>query len=196
MIKQIVKHYSENSKLSLLIRHGDRDKIPEGSFGNEVLLNEKGKLNSFKFGESMSNIKINKILTSPVGRCVQTAKQIAKGHGSTIEIIETKAMGAPGLHINDEKAAGEFFLNFGFDEMYQRYLNEMEIPGIPKITDINRSITSFLTENTDQNGLTIFVTHDMLIAFYYYSINKTIFTKEHWVSYLSGLILEDGKYKK
>ena len=40
-----------NEKISLLLRHADRDDIPQGSFGNEVLLNEKGKQNARSFGE-------------------------------------------------------------------------------------------------------------------------------------------------
>ncbi len=196
MIKETIQHYTENTKLSLLIRHGDRDKIPEGSFGNEILLNEKGKQNSFIFGESLAKLNVNKILTSPVGRCVQTAEQIAKGYGKDIEIIETTSLGAPGLHIHDEKIAGEFYLKHGFDEIYQRFLREIKIPGIPTVSEVNESITKFLIENTNQNGLTIFVTHDMLIAFYHYSLNKSRYTKENWIKYLSGLLLKDGKYEK
>ncbi|GHT45132.1 hypothetical protein AGMMS49965_21820 [Bacteroidia bacterium] len=99
MVEQIQKHYSESNKLSLLIRHADRNKIPSGSFGNEVMLNETGKANALKFGEALSDLKINKIMTSPIGRCVQTAEFIAKGYGQAIDIIETKALGAPGLRI-------------------------------------------------------------------------------------------------
>jgi hypothetical protein len=196
MIHETIKHYSADSKFSLLIRHGERDIIPEGSFGNEVLLNEKGKHNSIKFGESLSQLKVNKIVTSPIGRCVQTAEHIAKGYGKTIEIIESAALGAPGLHINDGKIAGDFFLKYGFDEMYNRFVQEMEIPGVPTISVLNKAISRYLIENTNQNGLTLFVTHDMLIAFYHYSLNKTVYTKENWVQYLSGLLLKDGKYQK
>jgi len=195
MIEEIVKHYSEKSQISLLIRHGDRDKIPHGSFGNEILLNKKGKQNSLEFGERIAGMKVNKILTSPVGRCIQTAQFISKGYGKDIEIIETKALGAPGLHINDEKIAGEFFLQYGFDEMYQRFVNEIEIPGVPNVSELSTAFTNHLVENTNQNGLTIFVTHDMLIAFYHYSLNKTIYTKENWIKYLTGLVLKNGKYE-
>ena len=92
MKQEIIKHYSDENRLSLLIRHADRDQIPEGSFGNEVLLNETGKENSLKFGESLSELKVNRIFTSPVGRCVQTAEQISKGYGKSIDIIETTAL--------------------------------------------------------------------------------------------------------
>lgn len=196
MIQETLIQYTENSKISLLIRHGDRNKIPQGSFGNEILLNEIGKLNSYKFGERISKLKVNRVLTSPIKRCVQTAEHIVKGYGKSIEICETPALGAPGLHINDEKVAGEFFLNYGFDEMYKRFTQGISIPGVPSINELNKLITCFLKEKSTQSGLTIFVTHDMLIAFYHYSINKTIYTKENWVNYLSGLIIKDGKYEK
>lgn len=196
MIKETLKHYSASDKLSLLIRHSDRDKIPRGTFGNEILLNEKGKQNSLKFGESIAGLRLNKILTSPIKRCIQTAELIAKGYGKEIEIIETKALGDPGLHITDEKTAGQFFLHYGFDEMYNRFVNEIEIPGVLNASEFNRSFTNHLVENTTENGLTIFVTHDMLIAFYHYSLNKSIYKKENWIKYLSGLLLKNGKYEE
>jgi hypothetical protein len=57
MLPQIYKHYSENDKISLLIRHADRDKIPTGEFGNDVLLNEKGKERALNFGKSFVRIE-------------------------------------------------------------------------------------------------------------------------------------------
>ncbi len=192
MIQNIIKNYSENIKLSLMIRHGDRDKIPHGSFGNEVMLNEKGKLNSLKFGESIKQLNVNKILSSPVGRCVQTAEYIRKGYGRNIEIIETSALGNPGLHICDPIVAEDFFLKSGFDEVYERFTREIDIPGIANRFDLNSNMTNFITKESDKNGITIFITHDMIIAMYHYSLNKTIYTKQDWVNYLAGLILKNG----
>jgi len=181
-----------NEKISLLLRHADRDDIPQGSFGNEILLNEKGKQNAQRFGESISDKKINRIFTSPIGRCVQTAEFITKGYGSSIEIIETTSLGAPGLHISDEKIAGKFFLQHGFDEMYNRFMQGKEIPGIPSVNELNYRITTFLKENTTQNGRTLFITHDMLIVFYHFSINKKVYTKDNWVNYMTGLTFKNG----
>lgn len=183
----------ENEKISLLLRHADRDDIPQGSFGNEILLNEKGKQNAQRFGESLFKRKINRIFTSPIGRCVQTAEYITKGYGSSIEIIETTALGAPGLHINDEKIAGEFYLQNGFDEMYKRFMAGKEIPGIPNIKELNYRITKFINENSTENGTTIFITHDMLIAFYHFSINKKVYTKDNWINYMTGLTFINGQ---
>lgn len=181
-----------NEKISLLLRHADRDDIPQGSFGNEILLNEKGKQNAQSFGESLAEKKINRIFTSPVKRCVQTAEFITKGYGCKIEIIETTALGAPGLHITDEKIAGVFFLQHGFDEMYKRFIAGKEIPGIPNINELNNRITNFINENSTENETTIFITHDMLIAFYHFTINNKVYTKDNWINYMSGLIFVNG----
>jgi broad specificity phosphatase PhoE len=182
-----------DKKISLLLRHADRDAIPQGSFGNEILLNEKGKLNAQHFGENLTGKKINSIFTSPVKRCVQTAEFLTKGYGRSIEIIETTALGEPGLHILDEKIAGDFFLRYGFDEMYKRFIQGKEIPGIPNVNELNKRITNFITENTTANGTTIFITHDMLIAFYHFSLNKKVYTKDNWINYMTGLTFINGR---
>lgn len=183
-------------KISLLLRHADRDDIPKGSFGNEILLNEKGKQNAQTFGMSLSERKINRIFTSPVGRCVQTAEFIVKGYGNSIDIIETTALGAPGLHITDEKIAGEFYLQYGFDEMYRQFMQGEKIPGILNSNKLKYRITTFIKENSNDNGTTIFITHDILIAFYHYSINKKVYTKDNWINFLTGLTLKDGTYER
>lgn len=182
-----------NEKISLLLRHADRDDIPQGSFGNEILLNEKGKQNAQSFGEKLAESKINRIFTSPVERCVQTAEFLTKGYGSLIEIIETTSLGAPGLHIMDEKIAGEYYLQYGFDKMYKRFMQGKEVPGIPNINELNYRITNFINENSTENGTTIFITHDMLIAFYHFSINKKVYTKDNWINYLTGLTFINGR---
>ena len=181
-----------NEKIALLLRHAERDEIPKGSFGNEVLLNEQGKQNAHRFGESLAEMKVNKIYTSPIERCIQTAEFITKGYGSSLEIIETTALGAPGLHITDEKVVGNFYLEYGLDEMYNRFIQGKEIPGMPNVDELNYRITTFIKAHTTHNGRTLFITHDMLIAFYHFSINRKIYTKENWVNYMTGLTFKNG----
>ena len=67
-----------------------------------------------------------------------------------------------------------------------------EIPGIPNINELNNRITNFITENSTKNGTTIFITHDMLIAFYHFSINKKVYTKDNWINYMTGLTFKNG----
>ena len=188
IIEQLKGHPAD-SKLSLFLRHADRELIPTGEIGNEILINEKGKQNALTLGRLLKEYSVNKIFTSPIPRCIQTADYIIKGYGREVELITTKCLGDPGLHITDEIIAGEFYLKFGFDEMYKRFLNGIEIPGVPDAEKYQELMTNFLKENTKENGLTLFISHDSLIAFYDFCLSKTVYTKENWVDYLSGIIL-------
>ncbi len=188
MIEQLKKHPA-NSKLAMLIRHADRERIPDGEFGNEIPINEKGKLNAIAFGEKLQGQQVKRIFTSPIYRCIQTAEHISIGYNKKLEIISTKSLGDPGLHTEDELVAGEFYLKYGFDELYRRFIEGESIPGVTSPSNYHAAMTKFLKENTTEPGLTIFVTHDSLIAFYDFCLSGTVYTKENWVKYLSGLIL-------
>ena len=194
LIEEIKKH-SLDSKLALLIRHGDREQIPQGEFGNEILLNEKGKQNTIALGKSLREFPIKRIFTSPIPRCVQTAELIAEGFGSSLEIVSTKCLGDPGLHTADEKNAGEFYLAHGFHEILKRFMRNETVPGVPDAKHFTNIMTEFLNESTTENGLTIFVTHDSLIAMYHYCLDETVYTIDNWVNYLEGLVYKIEEQK-
>ena len=139
----------------------------------------------------MRGFPVRRIFTSPIPRCVQTAEIISEGFESKLEIISSKCLGDPGLHVNDEIVAGEFYLKYGFDEMYKRFINDQSIPGVPNSETFSALMTDFINSNTMESGLTIFVTHDSLIAFYDYCLRKHIYTKNNWVKYLAGIILKN-----
>lgn len=193
LIQEIKKHSAP--KIALLMRHGDREQIPSGEFGNEIMLNEKGKQRSIEFGEGLKEFPVVKIYTSPIPRCVQTAQLISQGFGKDLEIIQSKCLGDPGLHTLDEKIAGEFYLEHGFHEMLRRFVNNEDIPGVPDIKQLKDTMTDFLTSSTNDDGLTVFVTHDSLIAMFQHCVDGTIYTVDNWVDYLEGMVfkIEDRK---
>jgi broad specificity phosphatase PhoE len=178
-----------NEKVALLIRHSDRDKIPANTFGNHVLLNEKGKFNAEKYGENLQKFKINKIFTSPVQRCVETAEFILKGLKKDLPIIQTKILGEPGAYISNEITAGQKYIELGFETWFQKMIANEKVEGMKSIAEGSIDFLNFLTENTTETGITIFVTHDNIIAFLDYHLRKKIYSKENWVNFLSGLIL-------
>jgi broad specificity phosphatase PhoE len=189
-MQEEIKKHPVNAKLALIIRHGDRAEIPDGTFGNEILLNNTGITNAKLFGKRLQERKINGIYSSPIQRCIQTSEYIIEGLEKHVNINVTKALGDPGLHTDDEKLAGEFYLKYKFDEMYRRFMINEPIPGVPSPQDFERKMTDFITQNTKEEGITIFVTHDSLIAFYHYCLNKKVYTQDNWVNYLSGIVLK------
>lgn len=192
MIQEELQKFSKEDRISLLIRHSDRYEIPDGGEGRSILLTDTGKRNAIKFGENLSAFKVNKIITTPVERCIQTAECIVDGYGQKVVIEPSNVLG--GLHVKDWKIANDFLSSEGYNEWYRRIINEIPTPGINTAIQYKKLMTNFINENTREKGLTIFVSHDFLIAFYHYSLDKTIYTWENWVNYLSGLILNNGQY--
>lgn len=192
MLDTLLQPYSENDKISLLIRHSNRHEILSGTDGNEVLLTEQGKINAFLFGEMLSMHRVNKIITTPVKRCIETAEYITKGYGKHIEIIPSDTFG--GLHITDWQLANEFLNTRGYNDWYRNVVADVPTPGICNSSQYKELMTTFIVENTDDVGITIFISHDFLIAFYHYALNRTTYTMfSDWVNYLSGLTFKNGR---
>jgi len=189
-LEQLQKEYSDNEKLALLIRHADRDKIPQGCFGNEIPINDKGKQDAYKFGNKLSEFKINKIYTSPLLRCVQTAEYISKGYGKNLPIFTTTALGAPGLHVKNEQIAGELYLQYGIQPIYQRFVSQENLPGFASPSELRRELSYYLKNSTQDNGITLFISHDLLIAMFHYAWNRTVYDSENWLKFLTGIIIK------
>lgn len=188
-IEQINTH-SSNERLAVIIRHADRDKIPQGSFGNDVLINKKGIENSIIFGNNLKDKKINQIYSSPIPRCVETGKFIAKGYEKEFIIQESKALGNPGLHITDDQKAGTYYLKHGIDGMYHDFTNNIPISGVTSPKEYKNLMTEFLLDHTTEKGITLFITHDILIAFYHYALFGKVFIKPDWIGFMTGIIIK------
>lgn len=195
IIEQLQNHSAE-SKLAMMIRHGDRENFADGDLGNDVLLNKKGVENSLILGESLRGFEISRILTSPIQRCVQTADFIAKGYGKKLEIVQTRCLGDPGLHITDDRLAGEYFLKHGFFKILEEFINGFPSPGLREKDEYQKLMTDFIHSETKESGLTLYVTHDSLIALYHFCISQTIYTADNWVEYLGGLIINTSSNEK
>lgn len=184
------------TRMALLMRHGDREQIPSGEFGNDIMLNEKGKQRSIEFGQKLKEFSVVKIYTSPIPRCIETAKLIMSGYGKELKIIETKCLGDPGLHTLDDKVAGEFYLMHGFQEMLRRFIRNEHVPGVPDIKLLKETMTEFLTNSVEEEGLTVFVTHDSLIAMFHHCVDGTVYTEDNWVDYLEGMVYQFNDCKQ
>lgn len=176
-------------KNALIIRHADRDKIPEGEFGDDIMLNKNGVKNALIFGDKFKQTSINKIFTSPIGRCVQTAELISKGSKQNVEIQATEILGAPGIFISDDKLAGSFFMETNLKTIYNMLINNISVRGMRDLKTACILFEKFINENSVNNKLTIFVTHDYFIAFLEYYFYKKKYKNKIKVNFLGGIYL-------
>lgn len=187
----------DSKKIAVLIRHGERENIPEGTFGNEILLTEKGKSDSEELGKKLSVYHVQKIYTSPIHRCVQTAEYIKKGLGKNVEIVINNELGDPGFHVLDAKAAGETFLKNGLRKIFNDFVSGKTPDGWASVEYLHTHAAEFLKSKTEDGGLTLFITHDSLISNFAFANHiKTYDPENDWVAYLDGCVMDFTDHKK
>ena len=189
MILQQLTKYPKSTRLVLLIRHADRDEIPDGTFGDEIELNELGLQKSRIFGTRLRSLPVSKVITSPVQRCIQTGVQIALAFDKKLPVSQSNALGNPGLHISDAKAAGKAYFKYGTLAMYDRYIKRLPVAGVQEPTLLLSDFNKFSIENASPSGITIFVTHDMLVANYHFALDGSTYSRDNWIAYLNGLVI-------
>lgn len=183
-----------NSKrIAVLLRHGERGEIPTGSFGTEVLLSLNGIKEAISFGKKIADLKIAHIFCSPIGRCVQTAKFIKEGlteKQQDIQITQEAQLGTPGFHIANADIAGKAYLDYGCSGVFEHFSQGEEIPGIASVESLKTNAMQWINNKTTQNGITLFVTHDALIAHFAYANKIHNYSKENWIQFLDGIIID------
>ncbi len=187
---QKIKDCSQK-KLALLIRHGERGSIPDNEFGDEVALTDCGMRSSAELGRQLAPYNVRRIYTSPIHRCVQTAQQIQSALGYPVEIVLTHELGAPGFHISDAQSAGKAFLQQSAREVYERFVRGEQVDGLASVESLSTRAIDYIRTKTEQVGLTLFVTHDSLIAHFAFA-NQLKDYRHEWVNFLDGCIVECG----
>jgi len=190
-MKQInsIKDIKETDSYAIFMRHGNRDKIPEGVFGNEVELNSLGEQRAFEYGQSLQHLNIRHIYTSPVKRCIQTAEHIVRGLSREVPIEISTILGEPGAFVHDGKTAGQNFLKLGMREMYYTLVRREEIEGFRNLNEGSELLNNFFIEQAKAPGVNIYVSHDLLVALYKFHCYNRLHTFEDWVGYLEGPII-------
>ncbi|MGQ9864635.1 MAG: hypothetical protein ACUVRD_09230 [Bacteroidia bacterium] len=79
--------------------------------------------------------------------------------------------------------------------MYNRFIRHEKIPGINDVETLRREVTWFLTTRTTKPGITLFITHDILIAMYHYALAGKVYQNGDGVAFLSGIFLKNGRYE-
>lgn len=174
----------ESKRLAIIIRHSDRPKIPEGVLGDDILLTEQGK--AVEFGQLLAPCKVSKIFTSPWPRCIQTSECIRQGLGSNIEIVQDKYLVS--WHVVDSKKSRKAFDDYKVFGIFEKFVKNEEIPGMASQELLRTKTMQWLNQHTSKR--TLFVTHDALIAHFAFANNIHTYSKEHWVNFLDGVIVD------
>lgn len=197
-VELIQKCYQENSTLSVFLRHADRDLRDTKNLGIDEPLNNLGIQNAQQFGKLLSHLKIHKIFTSPVERCLQTKNYIQNGYGKNLIIEQSNLLGLPGIHIKDEKIAANYFQKHSTYQVYQSYVQNYGLEGFHKPDFIFQKLNEWSIQNIHSEHINLYITHDILLAIYIFAYNKNVYHFPQWIDFLTGFIIkhyDKGKFE-
>jgi broad specificity phosphatase PhoE len=173
----------------VLLRHGHRQEIPQGGFGHDLTLTEKGKKSSLRLGKKLADILWGEIHSSPLIRCQETAEHFLKGAGQKLSIHLSPLLGDPGPFVYDDAKAGPLFLANTPYEIMQKLLARKNLPGMRTIEEGGRLFDAYL--KTVSRFPCLMISHDIIIALLYAYFSKSILQK--FPDYLGGFCLNLDK---
>jgi len=190
IVKTLATRDLSHRRTALLIRHGEREMIAPGTFGIDVGLTHFGVNKSLELGKSLKHIHAAiHLYTSPVQRCVRTAEAIATGAERHMKIDKEDNLGNPGFHIFNAELAGEYYLRYGTIGVFDKFVAGEDVPGIASISYLKNEASRWIDDKCVENGLSIFITHDSLIAHYAFAAGIRAYSASDWVDFLDGVMI-------
>lgn len=176
----------------ILIRHSERNFIPDGIHDIVTPLNEAGKQKARSLGEKLRIHNKLLIYTSPVLRCVQTAEEIAQGFNKAVLIEQSNYLGEPGPFVYDSEKAKEEFITKGVVTVIKNMQDFIRVEGARNKEEGSKILLSFIKEVFGQlnNGnFLIFISHDAIITVFLNYIFGEYFDESNWLDYLDGCVI-------
>ena len=177
--------------VAIMLRHAEREAIPPCGYGNDVPLTRQGIRSSRRLGKALASRPVAVVRTSPLPRCVQTAESIIAGAGWDAVAVPDQRLGAPGPFVVESGLAGLLFLEIGPEGVVERQLADAKPPdGMRSSAEGVRLLLDLLTPYPETQGrLSLFVTHDAVLAVLVGSLYGLHVGEFAWPDYLDALVL-------
>lgn len=183
-----IEFFNKNfDKVYLLLRHGERAHITpqDADFGAHVGLTENGCAQAKAFGKIIKPKDSFSLFSSPVGRCVQTAKFIGQGIGACNP--QVKILNCLGNYFVKDQKSYEQLLQSGFYESIFEWLQKkLHLDAFFSLPERCSQMLEML-QSLGNEKVNIFITHDAWIVPCLSYFCNMHFTPKHWMNFLSGL---------
>lgn len=195
-VSQIEHIFKQNpdAKVALFIRHGERENACSDITPLGTLLTPKGIETAKAFGTELKKIPTTfRLYTSPVFRCIQTAKAINEVlSNGEFEITISNKLGEPGLPILNADIASPLYSSKGCKEIYDEWKRELHYDALRTPNDLKKLVEEMIDKACNHPGVSIFVSHDATIAAMQFATGQGEYniSKYEWVDFLNGFFIE------
>lgn len=149
----------------VFVRHAERPPLPAGKTGDDLPITVAGQRAAQELGASLAG-RLRSLTTSPVRRCVETAKAIAEGARAELAPVPDSLLGGPGAFVLDADLAWENWLRDGNDGVVERLVRSDDaMPGMrPPSVAVAQLVALAAARLEAGEGVHVLVTHDAVLA--------------------------------
>lgn len=160
-----VERIHRDRPIAVLLRHAERDPLPDGDAGNAVEITAEGRRLAEYLGSAFG-ARLRTLHSSPVLRCLQTAEAVREGAKAELPIQPNRLLGDPGIFVRDGDLAWQNWGALGHAGVMQWLISGQErLPGMadpkPAAYALVRHMVSLAGKEV---GIHLFVTHDSVLA--------------------------------
>ncbi|WP_367106212.1 histidine phosphatase family protein [uncultured Psychrobacter sp.] len=185
----------ENRRLILFTRHSLRERSDGNGFASYQLpLTPKGRILAKSWGRWLANhlpysMDVDSI-SSPIGRCINTAQLMQEGAGLQRSIIDQSLLVEPGSLVTEPEIASVVFKEVGVLNFINRFL-QGNLEGTKNAYQGGLDILSlFYQHQPDPGHLMLAVSHDTLLsAFLAVMFDRTEIDWNDWPKMMEGVFL-------
>ncbi|PIE78370.1 MAG: hypothetical protein CSA15_08145 [Candidatus Delongbacteria bacterium] len=184
----IIDFILQNKRVMLFFRHSERYEDNNIITSDQISLTEKGKNMAQKLGMKFNGIDDISFFSSPIERCYETLKFMAKGLNIDNFICKkSEILGAPGIYF-DRKAnpdCGYWMNKLGYHEYCRQYLMNGYMRGSKDLTSASEELLDYLLHS--KTKLSLFNSHDFLVAAFMIFSGVKYPVESDFVDYLEGV---------
>lgn len=150
--------------LILLLRHAERGPLPADDPGGDVPLLAAGRTAATALGAMLGN-RLTSLRTSPVRRCVETARAIQLGAGALVAATADSTLGGPGLFVIEPEVAWGNWQSLGHEAVMAALVEGRTLAGMAEPREAARALVGHAIRMAGRvGGVHVLVTHDSILA--------------------------------
>jgi hypothetical protein len=187
-----------HGRAALFVRHSER--VGEEIATEEDGLTEKGRVMALELGRSLRPFGPIRVFSSPVGRCIDTARLISEGASVTGEVTVSTNLGGPGVFVVDGDTVMARLNDMGLSPFIRSWFTgELPLTEVRSCETGSRALMDWaICELSSRpKGLDVHVSHDLdLTPVLVHYLGYDPF-EEGLLGFLDGFMVcpEGGKYE-
>lgn len=186
-----VAPWREGRSIVVFLRHGERESVPSHEFPrHDAPLTHDGRRDAQSLGVKLGT-RLGSVRSSPVPRCVDTARAVLVGAGRPTDVHEDRVLGDPGAFVLDGDRAMAALVELGFHPAAKRLGGGEQLPGFADPDAASGQMIALATSLLAGRppAVHVLVTHDLILSTLVARIWGRALAEAEWPGYLHGVAL-------